>query len=1718
MYYYYSPLSHTKLLAHNNVPFSLPHFHTQRRRRRTNASQVFSFLHKPSLALPPTLQVARGMRFDGPIVKVDELMEIEDGNLVMETCIVRTLPPALTLEHGLKSINKAVEDLKGNPPSLTTVVLRFQVAVPPSAKALTWFCSQPESSSVFPLFFLSKQTENPRYKSLFSNDPIGVFGMGAAIYFKQSSSCVPGDQSSIKRYLSTHSALITTYGFMDTNFNTESSSIKHEGGSFYFVIPQIELDETGDVFILTATLAWSNSFSCTFEQAILSYETSYRQAIANFAPSSGWSHMNFVRSALRKLKVLEDKTVSMVRININALLKGGTNVRTEHMQLKASQLSSQFCIRLSSNFVFSSNMLDCNGEITHSLQNCQNINAVWARLIVEECFRVGLTYFCIAPGSRSSPLAIAASSHPTITCISCFDERSLAFHALGYARGSHKPAVIITTSGTAVSNLLPAVVEASQDCVPMLLLTADRPPELQDAGANQSINQVNHLGSFVRFFFSLPPPSDLVQARMVLTTVDSAVNWAMSVPYGPAHINCPFREPLDNSQAKWTLGCLEGLDQWMHSSEPYTKYIQGPPSFVCHNKIGGQMTEVINVIRGAKKGLLLIGAIHTENDMWAALLLAKHLSWPVVADILSGVRLRKIISVFPESENHLLFVDHFDHALLSYAFRGWVQPDAVIQIGSRITSKRVSQMLEECFQCPYILVDSHPYRHDPSHIVTHRIQSTIGQFADCLLSTQFPSMSNKWSGYLLAMNKMVASEISFQIRAENSLTEPHLANLVSEALSSKSSLFIGNSMPIRDADMYVVNSENLIRSSDDMLFKSDLPFLPLRVAGNRGASGIDGLLSSAAGFSAGCNKHVFCVIGDISFLHDTNGLAILAQRTIRKPMTVLVVNNNGGAIFSLLPIADGTEPRVLNQFFYTTHNISIQKLCEAHGVKHLLVKTKVELQDALSNGNLKEVNSVIEVGSSITANASFHSNVKLFAKQAADHASSFLSRLFLSESNSPVFTFCKIQKMEFSLYRIQLCAPPTSSHNGRNHSEFYREGFILSLYLEDGSMGFGEVAPLGSHRESLADVEEQLRLLMHTIRGAHIGSFLPLLRGSFSSWIWNELGLPTSSILPSVRCGLEMAILNAIAASQGSSLLNILCPRMEGETEISGTSPNVQICALIDSNGTPSEVAHVAGTLVKEGFTTLKLKVARQPDPIHDAAIVQEVRNKIGSGIVLRVDANQNWTYDEAIQFGSLVKNCDLQYIEEPVQNEDDIIKYCEESGLPVALDETIDRIGKDQLQFLAKYTHPGIVAVVIKPSFVGGFENSALIAKWAQQMGKMAVVSAAFESGLGLSAYVVFSRFLELQNAAICKVMNYGFEPIAHGLGTYKWLTEDVTTKNLGIYRNPQSGLLEGSIGDATQYLQEFQINQNVICKTFIEEEVARYQLTVDSMGVSFAIDVLEIGQSNSNNVVLFLHGFLGTGEDWIPIMKGISGHARCISIDLPGHGRSKLKYCGGDEPSQDQLISIEVIAEVLYKLMGDFSPGNITLVGYSMGARIALYMALRFKDKIKGAVLISGSPGLQDKVARKLRTARDDSLARFLMTHGLNYFLDSWYTGELWDSLRSHPHFNEIVTSRSLHKDDNGLANMLSGLSIGRQPPLWGDLKNCSVPLSLIVGEKDRKFKAVAREMYSEVFQSEGHEGTNPGSKFHEVVEITDCGHAVHLENPLSIISAVTQFLDRL
>lgn len=404
--------------------------------------------------------------------------------------------------------------------------------------------------------------------------------------------------------------------------------------------------------------------------------------------------------------------------------------------------------------------------------------------------------------------------------------------------------------------------------------------------------------------------------------------------------------------------------------------------------------------------------------------------------------------------------------------------------------------------------------------------------------------------------------------------------------------------------------------------------------------------------------------------------------------------------------------------------------------------------------------------------------------------------------------------------------------------------------MDDKTIGYGEIAPIEIHKEDLFDVEEQLRLLVHLMEGAELNCFLPLLRGSFSQWIWKTLGIPPSSIFPSVRCGMEMAILNALAKRQGSSSSgflesqnSLLCTQKIADKSICKEA-GIPICALVDCHGTPNEVAHVVSRLFHEGFTTVKIKVARREDPTEDAAVISEIREKLGYQINIRVDANRKWTYDKAIHFGFSVKSFALEYIEEPVCFENDIIRFCEETGLPVALDETIDNVSGEALHKLENFVHPGIVAVVIKPSMVGGFENAALIAKWAQLHDKMAIVSSAFESSLSLSFYVKFAHYLEKNNKSIAEIRRIKQSAFAaHGLGTFQWLKEDISTEALRICKSPHGSRVEASIGDADTFLRNFQVNHAVIQRIYRGELVRSYKSEFNSNGFSCSLKLLETG-----------------------------------------------------------------------------------------------------------------------------------------------------------------------------------------------------------------------------------------------------------------------------------
>lgn len=236
----------------------------------------------------------------------------ECGDLVIEACLTRTLAPALTLEHGLQSLQEAVQDLKLNPPSCTSGMIRFEVAVPPSANACEWFCSQPGTSGVFPQFYICKELEKTRHQSALASKNYGIFGIGAAVDFRQSSFS-SGDWNSFRRYLLVDSLNITAYGFIGINYDNDSSFMKRETGSCYFVVPQIELNEYEGFCMLAGTLVWGDFFPCNFKQALHSYEMSLFQATHHIPVLLENSHANFVESStFEKFNMADIENLEMI--------------------------------------------------------------------------------------------------------------------------------------------------------------------------------------------------------------------------------------------------------------------------------------------------------------------------------------------------------------------------------------------------------------------------------------------------------------------------------------------------------------------------------------------------------------------------------------------------------------------------------------------------------------------------------------------------------------------------------------------------------------------------------------------------------------------------------------------------------------------------------------------------------------------------------------------------------------------------------------------------------------------------------------------------------------------------------------------------------------------------------------------------------------------------------------------------------------------------------------------------------------------------------------------------------------------------------------------------------------------------------------------------------------------------------------------------------------
>ncbi len=591
-----------------------------------------------------------------------------------------------------------------------------------------------------------------------------------------------------------------------------------------------------------------------------------------------------------------------------------------------------------------------------SLLAAPNVTYLWTQLLVEELIRCGVEAFFVAPGSRSTPLTATVAKHPDADVVLHVDERGTAFAALGTGRATQQPAAWITTSGTAVANGLPAVVEASVDAVPMVLLTADRPPELRDTGANQTIDQVKIFGDYVRWHAEVPPPSEEIDPAYVLTTTDQAVHRALRSPAGPVHLNCAFRKPLEPDDSGESVSVSSAVRSWAGEQHPFTRY----PSSVSTSS-GSELDQLAEAIREVEKGLVVAGRLDSEEEAAAVKRLAAELGWPLVPDLTSQCRLGA------DEEGYIL--PFGDLSLTSEAFREAHAPQAVLQVGGRFTSKRLRLFLRDSAPEVRAVVRPDPSRVDPDHRATHHLESEVVPFVEELCARiESTSSPSDWLETWKSANTQVGRVVEDFSSEEESLTEPLVATLLSRHIPSQHALVAASSMPVRDLNRHAVPSG---------------PSVP--IFANRGASGIDGTVSTAAGVARGREAPTTLLIGDLALWHDLNGLAFLQDL----PVVVVVVNNDGGGIFHFLPIRDHEE--VFDPYFTTPHGRSFEEAAATFGLDYHRPETSAAFVDVYEQACTASGSALIEVQTDREINRRVHERLEADAAAAVEAGVSFSS-------------------------------------------------------------------------------------------------------------------------------------------------------------------------------------------------------------------------------------------------------------------------------------------------------------------------------------------------------------------------------------------------------------------------------------------------------------------------------------------------------------------------------------------------------------------------------------------------------------------------------------------------------------------------------------------------------------------------------------------------------
>ncbi len=536
--------------------------------------------------------------------------------------------------------------------------------------------------------------------------------------------------------------------------------------------------------------------------------------------------------------------------------------------------------------------------------------------MVDELARCGLRHAVTSPGSRNAPLTLALAADPRIVAVSVIDERAAGFAALGMAKATGTPVAVTCTSGSAVANLLPAVVEAHEARVPLILLTADRPPELRDTGAGQAIDQLKIYGSFAKWFVEVgnhePSRATAVHLRALASR---AFHTAQGGRPGVVHLNFPLREPLapvpdDDFDASLWDGRPDG-GPWVQVYEASAE-----AAAVLADGMAARIPQ------GAR-GAIVVGSVH-EDVAAPVARLAAACGWPILADATSGVRFG------PHDRSHV--IAHYDVLLRSEEWAAAHRPGLVMRIGDTPTSKPLRAWLASA---PQLLVDPHAVWHEPTRAAETIVQAAPATLCDALAQRLEAAGVRPVQDWLAGWRE-ADDLVPPALEATPDPFEPKALAAAIDAADEDATVWVASSMPIRDVETFVPSSGKR-----------------LRVLANRGANGIDGTVASPAGAAVALRERVTLLTGEIALLHDIGG--VLAAARMGAALTIVCINNGGGGIFDFLPVAGAAHPSLYEEHIVTPSGVDLSRVAALVGMRHTLAGTADEVREAARLPGLVEV-------------------------------------------------------------------------------------------------------------------------------------------------------------------------------------------------------------------------------------------------------------------------------------------------------------------------------------------------------------------------------------------------------------------------------------------------------------------------------------------------------------------------------------------------------------------------------------------------------------------------------------------------------------------------------------------------------------------------------------------------------------------------------------------